>query len=351
MSNEKLKKDSGPHGRDSRPQQVLVTGGGGFLGFAVVRKLIQRGDQVRSFSRNPYDKLHALGVTQVFGDIADPEAVSAACQGIDLVIHTAAKPGVWGDYEAFYQTNTVGTINVIEACRRWGVGRMVHTSSPSVVFDGRSMEGADESVPYPDHYLTHYPKTKAMAEQAVRRAARDRLKTVCLRPHLIWGPGDNHLTPRIIRRAKHLRRVGDGKNRVDTIYVDNAADAHLLAADALRRNPAVSGKVYFISQNDPIPLWDMVDHILHAAGLDPVRRSISPGTARAMGAMLEWVYGALGLKGEPPMTRFVAEELATAHWFDTTAARKDLGYAPEVSTEEGLKRLAAWLASDASAGR
>ncbi|MBI9082657.1 MAG: NAD-dependent epimerase/dehydratase family protein [Desulfobacterales bacterium] len=334
---------NGQQGISPSPQQVLVTGGGGFLGFAIVRKLIQRGDHVRSFSRSRYDKLHTLGVTQVTGDIADPEAVSAACQGMDLVIHTAAKPGVWGDYETFHQTNTVGTINIINACRRWGVDRLVHTSSPSVVFNGSSMEGANESVPYPDHYLTHYPKTKAMAEQAVRRAADDGLKTVCLRPHLIWGPEDNHLTPRIIARAKRLRRVGDGKNRVDTIYVDNAADAHLLAADALAQNPAVSGRVYFISQNDPIPLWDMVDHILHAAGLDPVRGSVSPGTARAMGAVLEWIYGVFGLKGEPPMTRFVAEELATAHWFDITAAQKDLGYEPKVSTKEGLKRLAAWF--------
>ena len=325
-------------------QSVLVTGGGGFLGTVIVKKLLARGDSVRSFSRNRYPALQALGVDQVTGDIADPEAVTRACRGIDLVIHTAAKPGVWGAYDTYYRTNTLGAINVIDACRACGVERLVYTSSPSVVFDRGDMAGVDESVPYPDHYLTHYPKTKAMAEQAVRHAAGKNLATVCLRPHLIWGPGDNHLVPRIIARAKRLRRVGDGQNLVDTVYVDNAADAHLLAADALIKTPSdVSGRVYFISQGEPIPLWEMVDRILEAGGLGPVRRSISPAAARRIGALLEAVYTVFRIQSEPPMTRFVAEELATAHWFDITAARKELGYAPMVSTEEGLKRLSQWL--------
>lgn len=322
---------------------ILVTGGGGFLGRVIVERLVNRGFGVRSFSRGFYPELDSLGVEQVCGDIADPNAVEMAAEGVDTIFHTAAKPGVWGEYESYYQTNVQGTLNVIDVCRKRGISKLVHTSSPSVVFDGSDMDGVDESVPYAPKYHAHYPKTKAIAEQYVIDASGPDLKTIILRPHLIWGPGDNHLVPRIIARGRRLARVGDGRNLADTVYIDNAADAHILAADALEKNPSLSGNVYFISQGDPIPLWDMVDRILEAGGLPPVKRSVSVKTARLVGAVLETVYAVLKLKGEPRMTRFVAEELATAHWFDISAAKRDLGYAPAVSTEEGLRRLKSWL--------
>jgi len=326
-----------------RPQFVLVTGGGGFLGRAIVRRLVARDDRVRSFSRSYYPELESIGAEQMQGDIGDATAVAAACQGVETVFHVAAKPGVWGRYETYYRTNVIGTRNVITACKTGGVQRLVYTSSPSVVFDETDMEGVDESVSYPGHYLAHYPKTKAIAEQEVVQTACSKLQTIVLRPHLIWGPEDNHLVPRIIERAKKLRRVGDGNNRVDTIYIDNAAAAHILAADRLKSNPELSGKIYFISQDDPIPLWDMVDAILQAAGLDPVRGSIPKGAAWLLGSVLELIYRTLNLKGEPQMTRFVAKELATSHWFDISAAKSDLGYRPTVSTREGLRRLSEWL--------
>lgn len=322
---------------------VLVTGGGGFLGGAIVRRLVERGERVRSFSRGDYPELTQLGVEQVRGDLADAAAVARACEGVEAVFHVAARPGVWGPYEDYYRANTEGTHNVIAACQSAGVARLVYTSSPSVVFDGRDMEGADESAPYPDHYEAHYPRTKALAEQAVLAAGRAGLPVIVLRPHLIWGPGDNHLVPRILARAGRLRRVGDGTNKVDTIYIDNAAHAHVLAEEKLRENPSLSGRVYFISQDEPVPLWEMIDRILAAGGLGPVRKTIAPGAARFAGALCEGIYKLLGIKSEPPMTRFVAGELATSHWFDISAAKRDLGYAPIVSTEEGLARLAQWL--------
>ncbi|GBC60023.1 3-beta hydroxysteroid dehydrogenase [Desulfonema ishimotonii] len=324
-------------------KSILVTGGGGFLGGAIVRQLAERGETVRTFSRGSYSDLDALGVTQIRGDLSDPAAVEKACDGVELVFHTAARPGVWGKYADYFDTNVTGTRNVLEACRKQGVERLVHTSSPSVVFNGTDMAGVDESVPWPSQYHAHYPRTKALAEQAVIQAAKEGLRTVILRPHLIWGPGDNHLVPRIIRRARSLMIVGDGKNPVDTIYIDNAADAHMLAAEKLRRHPGLSGRIYFISQDAPMPLWDMVNAILKAGGKPPVRRRISAKTARIIGAALEWAYTAFRLNGEPKMTRFVADELATAHWFDISAAKRDLGYVPRVSTEEGLRRLALWL--------
>jgi nucleoside-diphosphate-sugar epimerase len=308
--------------------------------------LVAQGESVRSFSRSRYPALANMGVDQIQGDLTDGDALQRACEGVDIVFHVAAKAGVWGPYEAFHKTNVVGTRNVLQACRTHGVGRIVYTSSPSVVFDGRDMEGVDESVPYPEDYLTHYPRTKAIAEQMVRKAASDTLCTMALRPHLIWGPGDNHLVPRIIQRARRLRQVGKGHNKVDTIYVDNAAQAHLLAAEKLAERPELSGRVYFISQDAPIPLWDMVNAILAAADLPPVKRTISKHAAVRLGAVLEWIYRIGRLPGEPPMTRFVAEELATSHWFNIQAARKDLGYRPLVSTEEGLRRLRQWLTKE-----
>ena len=332
---------SPPH----RPLTALVTGGGGFLGLAVVEQLLARGDRVRSFARGVYPGLAALGVEVLRGDLRDAQVVGQACAGCDVVFHVAAKAGIWGRYAVYYEPNVRGTQNVLAACREHGVHRLVYTSSPSVVFDGRSMEGVDESAPYPQKYHSHYSATKALAEQAVLAANGKTLRTLALRPHLIWGPRDNHLVPRIVSqgRAGTLRRVGDGTNKVDTTYIDNAARAHLLAADALATNPQAAGRPFFISQGEPMALSEIINGILAAAGLPPLTRSVPQPVAWSAGAILEAAYALLRLKGEPRMTRFVARELATAHWFDITAARTELGYEPAISITEGLHRLEAWL--------
>jgi nucleoside-diphosphate-sugar epimerase len=325
------------------PKKVLVTGGGGFLGSAIVKLLVQRKDHVRSFSRNRYPDLSSMGIEQIQGDNRNHTAIGQALKGVDLVFHTAAKAGIWGEYSDYYRTNVTGTQNVIAGCKKHNITRLIYTSSPSVVFNGTDMEGVNESVPYPSKYHAHYPKTKAIAEQHVIQAAGDGLMTIILRPHLIWGPRDKHFIPRIISRAKHLIRVGNGKNLVDTVYIDNAADAHILAAEALEKNPKFSGNIYFISQGDPVLLWDMINYILKAAGLAPVRRSMPRRMAWLMGFILEFAYRAFNISTEPRMTRFLADELAKAHWFDISAARKDLGYLPRISIKEGLLRLENWL--------
>ena len=327
--------------------KALVTGGGGFLGGAIVRRLRVRGDEVRSFSRGDYPELRSFGVEVIRGDLADREAVVSAAHGCDIVFHVAAKAGVWGPHEDYYRANVIGTQNVIAVCRRGHIHRLVYTSSPSVVFNGRDMEGVDESAPYPSHFEASYPQTKAQAEKLVLEANSDALATVALRPQLIWGLGDQHLVPRIIARAKvgALRRIGRRPLLVDSIYVDNAAQAHLLAADRLRPGAAISGKAYFISQGEPRPLWDLINMILKAAGVPPVTRHVSPNLAYAAGWFYEKMYWLLQKQAEPPMTRFLARELSTAHWFDISAARRDLDYEPEVSFEEGVSRLAEWLAT------
>lgn len=325
--------------------KALVTGGGGFLGGAIVRMLRERGDQVRCFSRGAHPAMARLGAEQIRGDLSQREQLIQAAAGCDIVFHVAAKAGIWGSYDDFYSANVTGTVNVLAACRANEISRLVYTGSPSVVFDGQDVEGGDESLPYPPHYDAHYPKTKALAEQIVLDANSPDLATVSLRPHLIWGPGDNHLVPRIVAkgRAGKLRRVGTRPCLVDTVYVDNAAHAHLLAADRLVPGANIAGKAYFISNGEPLPLWEMVNRILAAAGLPPEHRSISPKVAYAAGVICEGLWNLLRLPGEPPMTRFVAKELATAHWFNINAARRDLGYQPQVSTREGLLRLRQWL--------
>lgn len=326
---------------------ALVTGGGGFLGGAIVEQLVAGGHRVRTFARGDYPELCRQGVEHVRGDLRDAGAVERAVAGCDVVFHVAAKAGVWGAYRDYYADNVTGTDHVLAACRAAGVTRLVYTSSPSVVFDGTDMEGVDESVPYAKNPKSAYSATKAIAEQRVLEANSAALRTIALRPHLIWGPRDNHIVPRLIRRARsgRLRIVGDGTNRVDVTYIDNAAQAHLLAAEALLTNPAAAGRAYFISQGAAVNAWEFINRMLDCAQIPPVRKRISRGAARLAGACFEGAYKLLGVRAEPPMTRFLADELAASHWFDISAARRELGFLPRVGLEEGLERLRAWLST------
>jgi nucleoside-diphosphate-sugar epimerase len=325
--------------------KALITGAGGFLGGALARKLVDQGHEVRSLQRGSYPHLEALGVEQIRGDIADPDAVLRAVEGSTIVFHVAAKVDPWGAFEPFHRTNVVGTDNVLAAMRRHGVPKLVYTSTPSVVHRRGDLAGVDESEPYPEHFDAAYPQTKAMAEMAVLEADGDDLSTVALRPRLIWGPEDTNLVPQLVERARsgRLRFVGGGSNLVDTTYIDNAVDAHLLAAAKLDAGAPCAGRAYFISNSDPWPLKEIINGILGAAGLPPEERSVPLGVALAAGAVFETVERVRPFKNGPPMTRFIARNFASAHWFDISAARRDLGYEPQVSIEDGLERLRAWF--------
>jgi nucleoside-diphosphate-sugar epimerase len=320
---------------------VLVTGGGGFLGGAIIEKLLARNETIRILARNDYPHLVDKNIECIKGDLNNLEVVRRAVSGCDLVFHVAAKPGVWGPYEAYYQTNTVGTEHIVQACQELGVGRLVYTSTPSVVHGGTHIQGADESLPYPARFETAYPETKALAEQRVLKANGEGLQTVCLRPHLIWGPGDNHLIPRIVARAKsnRLRLVGPPSPTIDSTYIDDAARAHLMAADELAGEGRCAGKAYFISQGEPWPADALINGILGAMGMAPCRRYISAKTAYRVGACLEWIYRLFRAKSEPPLTRFVAKQLSTDHWYDISAAARDFGFKPEMTIEDGLAKL------------
>ncbi len=323
--------------------KVLVTGGGGFLGSAICKLLRARDVEVRSLSRSRHAALDALGVRQYQGDIAMLDSVLSASKGCDAIIHSAALAGIWGNFDDFSRTNIGGTMAVLGACELNGIGKLVYTSTPSVVHAGHDIEGGDERLPYATQFLAHYPATKAVAEQRVLAANSPTLCTVALRPHLIWGPGDNHLLPRILKRAQagQLRFIGVSK-KIDTVYVDDAAQAHLDALDHLAPGAACAGKAYFISQDQPITLDDMINRMLRSCGQQPVNQRISPKVAKLAGHVFETLWRVLGKTSDPPMTRFLAEQLSTAHWFNITAAKRDLGYRPKLSIAEGMSRLQEW---------
>ncbi len=368
---------------------ALVTGGTGFLGRHLVDGLLAQGRTVTVLARRPAPDLTARGVRVITADLASHEAVRSACRGIETVFHVAAKVGVWGRYRDFHQANVLGTRAVLAGCRAHGVPRLVCTSTPSVVYTGRDLAGADESLPLSSRCPAAYPLTKAVAEREVLAANCPELATVALRPHLIWGVDDPHLVPRIIAQARagRLRIIGSGRNRVDLVHVHNAVDAHLLAELALSKfqvpsskfqdsltadrlchliddkmnpppDPAgpsnvlcdngnsaqpVAGRAYFITNGEPVVLWDWINDLLRALGIPPVTKRLPLGAATVIGGICEALWRLLPLPGEPPLTRFVATELATDHWFDLRAARRDLGYAPRVSMAEGTAELIAHL--------
>lgn len=330
-------------GREEDQMNALVTGGGGFLGQYIVKKLIGRGDFVRILARGSYRELSELNVEVIQGDIRDREVVIASCQNIDVVFHLASKIGHWGKWKDFFDTNVNGTKNVLEGCKNHSVTRLIYTSSPSVVFHHQDLCDVDESYPYPNKFDSYYAATKCQAEQLVIASnGIGNLETVSLRPHLIWGPGDTHLIPGIIENARkgRLMMVGSKQNIVDFTYVENAADAHLQACDQLLMNPGVAGQVYFISQDEPVYMWKFLNNLLERLSIPKVNRRISTKLAYAFAGISEIVYRKLPIKGEPRLTRFLAGQLSCSHYFDISKAKQDLEYSPQVSTEDGIEK---WL--------
>ena len=333
---------------------TLVTGGTGFLGRRIVARLLAEGRAVTVLGRTPAPELEKQGVRFIRASLDDAAAVRAACAGVETVFHTAAKVGVWGRYDDFHRTNVLGTRALLEGCRAHGVTRLIYTSTPSVVYHGRDLAGADESLPLTTRCPSPYPLTKAIAEREVLAANTATLRTLALRPHLIWGVGDPHLVPRLLTRARagRLRIVGSGRNRVDLVHVENAVDAHLLAERALQECHLLDdkaagprradGRAFFITNGEPVLLWEWVNQLLTALGEPPVTKRVSLGAASLVGALCETAWRIVPLAGEPPMTRFIAAELAKDHWFDISAARRDLGYTPRITMAAGTAELVAW---------
>lgn len=321
--------------------KILVTGGGGFLGTNICKLLIEKKYDVYSFSRNKYVHLEQMGVTNIQGNLTNIDSVYRALDGIDAIFHVAALAGVWGKYETYYSINTLGTRNIVDVAKEKGIKTLIYTSTPSVVFDKDDIENGDESLSYPDKYLTHYAYTKSLAEKYVLEKTDDKFNAVAIRPHLIWGPGDPHILPRLVEKARNgrLKQVGDGNNLVDVIYVENAASAHVKAFEKLLKDGSINGKAYFIGQERPVNLWSFINQLLIMSKVEPVEDKVSFKAAYRIGWLAEKIYGALGInKPEPPMTRFVACQLAKSHYFSHNSANQDFGFNPNITIEEGLKK-------------
>ncbi|GIU17717.1 2-alkyl-3-oxoalkanoate reductase [Shewanella sp. MBTL60-007] len=338
---------------------AFVTGAGGFLGKAICERLLAVGIKVTGFARGQYPELNAMGVEMVKGDIADEQALLDGMQGCDLVFHVASKAGVWGSKQSYFSPNVDGARHIINACKQRNIERLVYTSTPSVTFAGVDEAGNDESAPYAKQFLNFYGESKAIAEQMMLSANGEPLAngkllgTTALRPHLIWGPNDPHLVPRVLERAEvgKLKLVGREDKLVDTIFVGNAAYAHILAAltlsngvvEGMPNSAACAGKAYYLSNDEPITMAAMLNKILACRNLPPVTKRVPTHLAYMAGYLLESVYSLLGKQDEPIMTRFVARQLSTSHYFDISAAKQDLGYQALVSIDEGMERLKASL--------
>ena len=329
--------------------KALVTGGGGFLGRRIVALLIEGGHEVQFMARGHYPEVEALGATGLRGDLRNPHDVLAATRGVDTVFHVASKAGFWGAHEAFHSTNVEGTRHVIDAARACGVERLIYTSSPSVIGYAEDACGI-ASAPYPTTWESSYGQTKAQAEQDVLAANGPKLATISLRPHLIIGPGDNHLLPRVIARARQGRliQVGPGGNRVDLTYVDNAAWAHLDAASAMRTpGAACAGKAYFVSNGEPVSLWDWVGDVLERLSIPPIQRKWPLARAERVGRVCAFAWDWLPLPGEPPMTPFLATVLAREHFYDIRPLERDIGYRVRVPMDEATEKTLEWLGNSA----
>ncbi|AVI64389.1 3-beta hydroxysteroid dehydrogenase [Shewanella sp. WE21] len=350
-----------------RVQHAFVTGAGGFLGKAICLRLLAAGIKVTGFARGHYPELEALGVVMLQGDLVNKDLLQQAMQGCDIVFHVASKAGVWGDRDSYFCPNVKGAANVIAACKALKIDKLVYTSTPSVTFAGQDESGIDESTPYATRFLNHYAHSKAIAEKMMLDANQVggmplenpsvtqvssqvttqatgpyALKTVALRPHLIWGPGDPHLVPRVLSRGRlgKLKLVGREDKLVDTIYIDNAAYAHVLAAlELCQVKPKCQGKAYFLSNDEPITMAEMINLILACDALPPVTKRVPQSVAYVAGAVLESVHYLLKKQEEPMMTRFVARQLSCSHYFDISAAKRDLGYRALVSINQGMARL------------
>ena len=321
--------------------KIIVTGGGGFLGQHLVKRLVQIGHEVYSFSRKAYPELEKIGITCIQGDISKEEDVILAFQGKDFCFHVASYVSMWGKWSQFFDINVLGTKNVIKACKINQIQHMVYTSTPSVAFGDSSLENVTEKTPYPKKHLSDYARSKSMAERLVLSSNSDDFSTLSLRPHLIFGPGDENLIPRVIDKAKNhkLKMIGDGENIVDVLYVENAVDAHILAFQKIQDPLSnVQGEAYFLGQG-PVKLWDFINDVLKRSNLSIVKSKIPFWFCYLLGFIMESVYSLLSIYDkEPAMTRFVALQLSHSHYFNHHKAKVLLGWEPKVSINEALDK-------------
>lgn len=324
--------------------KILLSGATSLIGRHVVAQLLQRGDSVTVVQRGASG---LAGVEELRCDLSapdEPAALTECMQGKDAVVHLAAKVSVSGRWEIFEATNVQGTRRMIQAAQRAGVPGFVHVSSPSVAHAGKSLVGVQAGKADPENVRGHYARSKALGEQIALAANSEAMRVVSLRPHLVWGPGDTQLTQRIIDRARagRLVLVGSGLAFIDTTYIDNAASAIVAGIDNIER---AAGRALVISNGQPRTVSEIIGRILQAAGLPSDLRRVPGSVATTAGSAIEYVWQKLDRQDDPPMTRFLAEQLATAHWFDQRETQQLLNWQPAIGLEEGFTSLATYLAT------
>ena len=330
--------------------KIVITGGRGFVGEALTKKFINSEHTIHTIGRSSHFTKSDLPANCQHHccDLANDPIPEDIFRGADLIFHIAAKAGVWGKYTDFYSSNVTATRNILSACKKYRINKLIYTSTPSVVFSGQPIVNGSESLPYGNSGLSAYAETKAIAEREILEANESqKLQTIALRPHLIWGEGDPHLLPRVINRHKKGRLciVGEGRNTVDLTHVDNVVHAHICAMESMVNNTSLGGKAYFIGQDEPVNLWDWLNKIFMMLDLPGLTKKIPYRKAYLLGFSLEKIWGILRLGGEPPMTRFVANQLAHDHWFSIQSAKKDLGYEPIRDMSDSLNKSLVWLKS------
>ena len=323
-----------------------MTGTGSLLLGGIASELVRRGDEVVCLQRRPAGFEGHENVHEVLADIRDADAVALAAQGCDAIIHGAARVGVVGSRKDFHETNVLGTGNILRAAEQQNISRLVFVSTPSVAHTGESLIGASAGKAEIGRSHSYYAESKAIAEELVLSARNNHLAVVAIRPHLVWGPGDTQLVGRIVDRAANgrLAVIGTGNALVDSTYIDNAISAHIAALDALHIGSACDGKAYVISNAEPRTVNDLMRSMCDAAGVPFEPRHLSLRIGVRLGSLIERLWP-LMRSSEPPITRFIAEQLGTAHWFDQRAVQQDLQWAPNVTIDEGFERLTQWFAS------
>ena len=323
-----------------------MTGTGSLLLGGLASELLRRGDEVVCLQRRPAAFMGHQNAHEVLADICDADAVALAAKGCDAIIHGAARVGVVGSQKEFYDTNVLGTENILRAAEQQSISRLVFVSTPSVAHTGASLVGAPAGQAEIGRSRSYYAESKAIAERTVLNARNSQLAVVAIRPHLVWGPGDTQLVGRIVERAKsgRLAVVGTGNALVDSTYIDNAISAHIAALDALHIGSACDGKAYVVSNGEPRTVNELMRSMCESAGVPFEPRHLSLTLGIRLGSLVERLWP-LMQSSEPPITRFIAEQLGTAHWFDQRVVHNDLKWAPSVTLDEGFKQLTQWFAS------
>lgn len=322
--------------------KILVTGATGFLGHHIAKDLLALGHEVINFSRGQTQELKDLGIETRNGDLTKAKDVASALKGIDAVFHVAGKVGMWGRKKDFELINIQGTRNIVDEMRKANIKYLVYTSTPSVVFGKEEIKNGNEKLPYPKYFLNDYARTKSIAEDYVLKANDEKLMTTAIRPHLIYGERDKNIIPTLVSRASsgRLKIIGSGNNLVDINYVENASLAHIRAFNELTNEAKNQGKAYFIGQERAVNLWQFINQILEGQGISPLRKKVPLNFVYFIGAICEFIYRVLGkYETAPPMTRFIALQMGTSHYFSHNNAQKDFGHTPKITIEESLVKI------------